>query len=351
MSTSRFGLVLDRVFLEHRNPPGHPERPERLETLLERLGDLGETEPKVLRVEPVGLEEELLRKVHSQRLVAQIRATAGNSLMMIDPDTHAGGKSFETACLAAGSGVRLVELVASGRIRGGFLLARPPGHHAETDRAMGFCLFNNVAVAAQWAIDHGAARKVAIVDFDVHHGNGTQEIFWKRNDVLYISSHQFPLYPGTGRFGEVGEEAGRGFTVNFPLPAGSDDGVHVAVYRELVVPVLREFGADLLLVSAGFDSHREDPLASMEMTAEGFAALVDLLQGVAEEICGGRMILFLEGGYNLQALGDSVRHCLEVVIEGRPGKRDWGRSAAFQDYWRQALRQLGPYWKSLAPVD
>jgi acetoin utilization deacetylase AcuC-like enzyme len=250
------------------------------------------------------------------------------------------------ACLAAGSPVRLLELMREGRIDAGFSLARPPGHHATPTRAMGFCLFNNAAVAAEWAIQEQLAGRVAILDFDVHHGNGTQEIFWTRSDVLYLSSHQSPHYPGTGAFSEVGAGAGQGFTVNFPVPARRDDAFFVRLYNDLAVPILEQFQPDLILVSAGYDTHANDPLAGMRMTADGFGAIASALTAAASRLCRRRILFLLEGGYDLRALTEGV----QATIDGVLGQRDFSkliakRSRDFEAYRNMAIPHLRDYWK------
>ncbi|MFB3904657.1 MAG: histone deacetylase [Acidobacteriota bacterium] len=338
-----FGVVLDEVFVEHRNPAGHPERPERIRALIEALA---EYPGPVSRFEPRPIDERHLLAVHAPEYVNRIRATQGLRERDLDPDTHTSPRSYEVACLAAGSAIRLLELIREGRIQAGFSLARPPGHHATRNRAMGFCLFNNAAVAAEWAIHEQLARRVAIFDFDVHHGNGTQEIFWTRSDVLYISSHQFPHYPGTGAFSEVGAGPGRGFTVNFPVPAGRDDAFFVRLYNDLAKPVVREFKPDLIIVSAGYDAHTNDPLAGMRMTREGFGAITSSITGVAREQCQGRVLFVLEGGYHLKGLTDGVLTTIDAVL----GRRDFTplysrQSREFEAYREIALPHLRAHWK------
>src|SRR5262249_8522735 len=205
-----------------------------------------------------------------------------------------------------------VEAVGSGRAESAFALVRPPGHHAEADRAMGFCLLNNAAIAAEAARRLGAAR-VLVLDWDVHHGNGTQHIFEARDDVMYMSSHQWPYYPGTGASREVGTGAGRGFTVNCPLPAGQGDADYGVAFHDLFLPAARACAPDVVLVSAGFDPHERDPLADMRVTERGFAAMATAMAELAQEACGGKLVLLLEGGYDLAALAHSTRACLEVL--------------------------------------
>ena len=257
-------------------------------------------------VDPISATREQLARVHSAEHLDRIAATAGKP-SMLDADTFTSPASHEIALMAAGA---IVQAAAHARTTGevAFALVRPPGHHAEADKAMGFCLYNNVAVAAAQAISDGLER-VAIVDIDVHHGNGSQWMFYDDPRVLYISSHQFPFYPGTGAAGEVGRGDGAGFTVNIPLEAGATDADYDLVYRDIAVPVLTQFAPQLTLISAGFDAHEADPLASMRMTATGYMRIVQRLRSAA--MSSGALALVTEGGYDL----DALRDCLDATIE------------------------------------
>jgi acetoin utilization deacetylase AcuC-like enzyme len=258
-----------------------------------------------LVVEPAAATREQLARVHSDDYLDLIASTSGKP-SMLDADTFTSPESHQIALLAAGATVQAAEhALRTGEPAAA--LVRPPGHHAERDKAMGFCLYNNVAVAAAQAIASGVDR-VAIVDIDVHHGNGTQWMFYSDPRVLYISSHQFPFYPGTGAAGEVGHDDGRGFTVNIPLEAGATDADYDLVYRDLAIPVLTEFAPQLTLISAGFDAHEADPLASMRMTAAGYGRIIGRLKRAAQE--SGSLAFVTEGGYDLPAL----RECLETMI-------------------------------------
>jgi len=308
-------------FAEHTTPPGHPERPERadvMEAIASRWRERGCT-----MTEPRAATDEQLARVHDEAYIRSIAATAGRAVAL-DPDTFTSPESYDVARLAAGAAVDAVERVITGGETTALALVRPPGHHAERDRAMGFCLFNTVAVAAAHARALGLAR-VAIVDYDVHHGNGTQQIFERDPSVLYVSTHQFPYYPGTGAADEIGIDAGRGFTVNVPLEAGALDDDYHAAFSEIVIPVLRQFAPDLLLVSAGFDAHERDPLAGMRLTTPAFAAMTADLRGVAADCCAERMVVVTEGGYDLHALAASI----DVVAQTLAGPRSassWPRS-------------------------
>jgi acetoin utilization deacetylase AcuC-like enzyme len=304
MTTLLFG---DAAMQEHDPGAFHPESPARLRAIQKALHKL----PDGVRWSPVreATDAELLR-IHTPTHVARQRALAGIPTAL-DPDTVTSIGSHRAALLAAGAAVGLVDALLDSTADNGFALVRPPGHHAPADRAMGFCLFNNVAVAAAHALSRGLQR-VAIVDWDVHHGNGTQDIFSGRRDVLFVSSHQYPFYPGTGAAEEIGTGAGAGYTVNLPFTAGMGNGDYGAAFRDLVAPVLERYLPELVLVSAGFDAHRADPLANMALTEEGFGGLCALVRDVAVQV-GAPLGLLLEGGYDLDALGGSMRRCVEVL--------------------------------------
>jgi acetoin utilization deacetylase AcuC-like enzyme len=265
--------------------------------------------------EPAPATDAQLARVHDRDYISTIASTAGRATAL-DPDTYTSPDSYEVARLAAGAAVAAVDHVLGGGDRRALAMVRPPGHHAERDRAMGFCLFNNVAVAAAHARASGLAR-VAIVDYDVHHGNGTQWSFYDDPSVLFISSHQFPYYPGTGAASETGRGRGAGFTVNLPLAAGATDADFELVYSQLALPVLRQFQPELILVSAGFDAFMDDPLGGMRVTADGFARLTALLAVAAGHCCDGRVVAITEGGYDLPGLAASLRAVIAVLAGER----------------------------------
>jgi acetoin utilization deacetylase AcuC-like enzyme len=310
----RVGFYDDPVFGEHDAGPGHPERPERLEAVrrgLRQGGLEGEVVPTAGRP---ATRDELLR-VHSVAHVDRL-AEADGRRVRFDPDTAVGPRSYAAALRAGGAVVDAVEKVLDGAIDQAFCNVRPPGHHAKPDRVMGFCLLNNVALGAAAALARGLTR-VAVIDFDVHHGNGTQDAFWRNRRVLYVSSHQFPFYPGTGDLDEVGEGEGRGFTINLPMPAGMGDGDYQRAYREIVEPIGRAFDPELVLVSAGFDAHRDDPLGGMAVTPAGFAELMDVCLAVASGAARGRLVAVLEGGYDLDGIAESTAAVVGRML-GRP---------------------------------
>jgi acetoin utilization deacetylase AcuC-like enzyme len=259
---------------------------------------------------------ELIGRVHEERLVRGIAEFAATGGGWVDPDTFVVPASYEAALLAAGGTLQAVDDVLAGRQDNAFVVVRPPGHHAMRGRSMGFCLFNSVAVAARWALDEGKARRVAILDIDVHHGNGTQEIFWDAPEVLYYSTHQFPFYPGTGRLQEIGTDDGQGTTVNVPLMGGCGDETYLEVTERVLVPSLRRFAPDLVMVSLGFDAHWADPLANMQLSNAGYASILGRIRDLAAELCGGRLVLLLEGGYDLRVIGEGAA-LAGTVLTGR----------------------------------
>jgi acetoin utilization deacetylase AcuC-like enzyme len=306
-------LVTSKRFADHVTPVGHPERPERAEVLQAVAASFKEAGGEV--IEPRAATDDDLLRVHTEEHVEMISSTRGKA-SMIDEDTFTSPDSDEIARLAAGAVLTAVDRVLDGpKGSRALVLVRPPGHHAEADRAMGFCLYSNVAVGAAYARSRGCAR-VAIVDYDVHHGNGTQWIFYEDPTVLFVSSHQYPFYPGTGAASERGRGEGLGFTLNLPLDVGTKDDEIERKYADQVVPKLREFKPNLLMVSAGFDAHEMDPLGQLRMTTEGFGRLTKTLVSLADELCDGKIVLVTEGGYDLQALGDSLNAVIDVCRSG-----------------------------------
>ena len=292
-------------FAEHTTPPGHPEGPERAGVFDSTARAFATTGGVVRPPRPATGEE--LSRIHTAGYLEMLRESAGRAVML-DPDTFTSPESHEIALLAAGTAVDAAREAFDARTAS-LALVRPPGHHAEADRAMGFCLFNHVGVAAASLRANGVDR-VAIVDIDVHHGNGTQNSFYEDPTVLYISSHQFPYYPGTGAADEIGTGRGRGATLNIPLTAGATDDVYVRAYESQVIPAIDAFGPDIILVSAGYDAHERDPLAAMRVTVSGYARLAGLLKDAADRHCHGRTMWITEGGYHLVALGE----CLDATI-------------------------------------
>lgn len=307
------GLVYDPIYLEH-DTGQHVENAGRLEKVIGLL-DSSDVKQQLVDVQPEMASLEDISLVHSAEYISLIERKAQAGGGWLDADTVMSSKSYEAAVYAAGGLIKASRLVMSGELANAFALVRPPGHHARYGNAMGFCLFNNIAIAANYLMKEYHLERILIVDFDVHHGNGTQETFYNHPGVLYLSTHQFPFYPGTGSIGETGAGEGKGANVNVPLPAGCGDEEYLMVFREVLVPVARRFNPQFILVSAGYDAHWKDPLAMMEVTVTGYARMVNILRELANELCQGKMALTLEGGYNLEALAYSVKATLEALLD------------------------------------
>ena len=310
------GYVLDEIFVQHRAPSGHPERPARVEAIRDAL-NAANIGARGTHVAPRPASDEELLRVHAGTYLADLERAIPGKTGWLDPDTYFSPQTWDAARAAAGSTCELAKRVMSGELAQGIAVVRPPGHHATRDHAMGFCLLNNVAAAAAAARAAGAGR-VAIVDWDVHHGNGTQDIFWDDPDVLYMSVHQFPYYPGTGAATEIGGPRALGATVNVGLPGGSRDPDYIAAFDHVFLPALERFRPDLVLVSAGFDAYEHDPLAGMRVTHAGFAAMATRLRYAAERHAGGRIVAVLEGGYDLDGLGGGMAATLAAFVAPGP---------------------------------
>ena len=299
----RTALLRDSRFQGH-DTGGHPENARRLRAIEQELAarDLVRDRPALV-FEPAS--DAALSLVHDPRYVAGVREFAAQGGGYLDADTVVQPDSVDVAALAAGAGIAAVDAALDGRVARSFVLARPPGHHATPQRGMGFCIFNAVAVAAAHALERGISR-VMIIDWDVHHGNGTQDAFYDTDQVLFVSLHQSPLYPGSGAASERGEGRGHGYTINVPLRAGGGDEVYETIFADVVGPAAAAYRPELVLVSAGFDAHRDDPLASMRVTETGFAEMARHVREIAETYAGGRLVAFLEGGYDPPALARSV---------------------------------------------
>ncbi len=309
--THDVGVVEDPRFGAHRAAYDHPERPERLFAVHEAIAGRAD---RLSPLSPRPAEDGELLLAHDRDHVALVTAAVRRAPAQLDPDTYVSPESLAVARLAAGGAIDLARAVAGGRLRAGFAAVRPPGHHAEPRRPMGFCLFNNIAIAARALQREDRLDRVLIVDWDVHHGNGTQALFSDDPSVLFFSTHQFPYYPGTGAAREAGHGRGEGQTVNVPLPAACGDAEYVGVFQRLLVPVALRYRPQMILVSAGFDAHREDPLASMEVSQEGFRAMATIVRQLADELCEGRLMCVLEGGYAASALREGTAALLDVLL-------------------------------------
>ncbi|HEX9442581.1 MAG TPA: histone deacetylase [Candidatus Binatia bacterium] len=335
-------VVIDAEYLKHDPGRFHPERPERLKVLLDLAGGLDAGAFRLMPPRPAALDE--IESCHDRGYIELVRSTSEANRHALDGDTVTSRDSFGVGLLAAGGFLTLLDAIAVGEASGGFALVRPPGHHALKDRAMGFCLFNTVAIGAHHVRRRYGARRVLVMDWDVHHGNGTEAAFYRDPSVLYLSTHQYPYYPGTGAAADVGAGAGEGFTVNVPLPAGCGDEEYLRVFKDIVVPIADKYAPDWILVSAGFDPHRRDPLGGMNVTESGFGALAAMLLRLAEKHAGGRIAFLLEGGYDLAALKNSVAAVLQAMRE-RPGvDLSEAGGAAIEPLVRQILRVQEKYW-------
>lgn len=309
------GLVTHPDYLAHQTGFTHPERPERLAAISEHLAQCGLAQDLTL-VEPRPAEQEWIQKIHSAAYVKRVEEYCRGGRALIDSmDTAISPRSYDVSLMAAGGALAAADAIMEGRIRNAFCAVRPPGHHALKDVAMGFCLFNNIAVAARYLQDRHGLKRILIVDWDVHHGNGTQDAFYDDPTVFFFSIHQYPFYPGTGSNAETGEGRGEGYTLNAPMEAGCGDDDYLEVFEKVLAPRVAKFKPEFILVSAGFDAHRADPLGGMSLTERGYARLTDTVRAWASDLCGGRVLSMLEGGYDMKALAHSVESHLGRLIQ------------------------------------
>jgi acetoin utilization deacetylase AcuC-like enzyme len=309
---NRVGLVYDPVYLEH-DTGTHVENIQRLTTTLSLLEE-SQLKDDLVLLSPRPATVDELSMVHAKEYIAQVERKCKSGGGWFDPDTVASPGSYKAAIYAAGGALIAVDAVMSKRTESAFALVRPPGHHATCWHAMGFCLFNNVAVAAKYALANYDIERVLIVDFDVHHGNGTQDTFYADKNVLYFSTHQYPFYPGTGSIDDTGAREGKGFTVNIPLIAGWGDSEYQAVFEDILAPIAMRFQPQLILVSAGYDAHWADSIALMQLSVSGFARLVEIVKLLADTLCQGNLVFTLEGGYHHQALSTSILASLSILL-------------------------------------
>ena len=347
----RTGIIKDPRYAGHCMGPDEPECPERLDVLYALL-----QEPELAGcfqdISPRKAEKEELERVHSADYIQRLEATSGRGAVYLDEDTRTSALSNEVALLAAGGLCRAIEQVHLGRVDNAFALIRPPGHHAERSAAKGFCLYNNVAIGARYAQGKLGLARILIVDWDLHHGNGTQHCFEDDPSVLFFSIHRAFTYPHSGRLREIGRGKGKGYTVNIPLLPGFGDGDYLDLFENLLKPIALEFKPDLIMVSAGFDIHRNDPLGGMRVTPEGFAGMTRVLLDIADGCCNSKLVMALEGGYNLEGLRNSVREVLKEMVGLRTtdirtilASADLKKTAYVR--WR-VRRMHQKYWKCLA---
>ena len=308
----KVGLVYDPIYLKH-DTGQHVENARRLEETISHL-EQTRLKQQLTLIKPRAATTEELSLVHDNQYISHIQDAAQRGGGWLDADTIMSTDSYQAAIYAAGGAIRASEVVMDGELDSAFALVRPPGHHATSLRAMGFCLFNNVAIAAKHALAKYKLDRIIIIDFDVHHGNGTQAAFYDDPQVLYVSTHQYPFYPGTGRLEETGNKDGKGATINIPLPAGCSDAEYLQVFEQIITPAARRFNPQLIITSAGYDLHWSDEIALMQVSISGFAQMVGIIRGLADELCNGRLVLSLEGGYHLQALAYSVKATFDVLL-------------------------------------
>ncbi|MCB2178739.1 histone deacetylase [bacterium] len=327
---------------ERHASPDHPERPERVVLLREKLVQADLWKPERV-VGPAVVERAVLGAIHTSAHIAGLEKTAQQP-GMLDGDTYITPYSWQAALNAAGGAIAVAEQVFSGAARRGFALTRPPGHHATPETSMGFCLLNNIALAAEQLLQSHGASRIAIIDIDVHHGNGTQDIFYNRPEVFFCSIHQYPLFPMTGLAKETGAGAGKGTNLNIPFPPYAGDAARQAVLDRVLLPLLEDFRPEIILVSAGFDAHWRDPLGHQVATVDGYASLIAQLAAFADRVCQGRIALFLEGGYDLEA-GAAGGVAVSQALIGKDWNDRLGRSSAPEDsYWETRLNQVLKVW-------
>jgi acetoin utilization deacetylase AcuC-like enzyme len=317
---TKTGYIYDPFNLRHTRY-GHPENARRLETTWRLLQEDGILNQLIALPSKAASEQAILR-VHTPHYLERLQALTDAGGGHVDPDTYLNTDSYQAALLAAGGLLNLTDAVLTGSVENGLALVRPPGHHALTHTGMGFCLLANVAIAARWAQEKHGVERVLIVDFDVHHGNGTQDIFYDDPSVLFFSTHQYPYYPGSGAADEMGSELAYGDTINVPFPAGVGDAGYLAAFRRILAPAARRYRPQLIILSAGYDAHWQDPLAGMNLSITGYAQLVQEVVALADELCNGKLVCALEGGYHLDVLAHSVLSTLRVLSGSPAGVSD-----------------------------
>ncbi|MEM7009177.1 MAG: histone deacetylase [Thermodesulfobacteriota bacterium] len=342
---AKVGIVLDKLYVDHDNGPGHPETYERVLAIVDML-QFTKLMEEVVRIEPRDATKEEITLVHTPEHFDKIASTKGKPKVFLDSDTSTCAVTFDAALRASGGLISAIDSVLSGEVDRAFPIVRPPGHHAERDRPMGFCFFNNVAVGAAYLTKVVGLERVMVIDWDVHHGNGTQNIFYEDPSVLFFSTHQFPFYPGTGSLKEIGSGEGEGYTVNVPMPPEMGDNEFIKIFDELLKPVIEQYKPEFILVSAGFDIFIEDPLGGMRVTPEGFAKLTRMLTDMADKVCDGKIIFLLEGGYNLDGLWISTKEMLEELLDKKHSDYDIGNVETNADNLIQEVKNAySAHWK------
>jgi len=314
---NKTGYISDPFYLKHENEP-HPENPGRLTAIQSKI-ESSKLYNNLTLIQPRKATVEDIARVHDRGYIESVEQNCKNGIRNLDADTVISPDSYEAALLSAGAGLEALDKILEGTINKAFCAVRPPGHHAEQNRAMGFCLFNNVGVIARYAQEVKQLDKVLIFDWDVHHGNGTQHSFYKNSSIFYSSTHQYPFYPGTGSNDETGSGDGLGSNLNIPMQAFSGDSDYLNAIEQKLVPAIQNFNPDLIIISAGFDAHENDPLAQIELSTECYGQMTQQLCDVANEVCDGRILSMLEGGYDYSALGDSVQLHVETMQNHQAG--------------------------------
>ncbi len=344
----KIAIVRDPLYLKHSNGRMHPENASRLEAINKMLDGFPHKD-NLIDIPARDAAHEELQWVHTVEYIESIEMTRNRNFTTLDPDTSATPDSYPAALRAAGGVMEAVKAVLTGNTSSAFAFVRPPGHHAEATGAMGFCLFNNIAIGAYYAINIYDLKRVLIIDWDVHHGNGTANTFYNSDRVLYCSIHEYPHYPGTGRIAETSAGTGKGFTVNVPLGAGQRDEDYAAVFDRVFSPIAEEFKPELVLISAGFDAHESDPLADMKLTSHGFGRMTSVIMKWASKCCEGRIVLVLEGGYSLSALQGSISSVLQTLLEDNPSSAvpPDNKSGYLSRVIEEVISIHKPYWQSL----
>lgn len=343
-STVGLGYLLDDRYLLHDPGIEHPESPRRLVAIKQDL-EAHSLSKQWARLQPRMASIDELMLVHDLEYIEYVEHASQRAPIYLEIDTSISTESYHTSLLAAGGLLECMDSICTGQLQRIFAFVRPPGHHADRKNAKGFCLFNNIALAAAYARKRHKIERLAIVDFDVHHGNGTQSCFYGSPDVLYISSHQFPFYPGSGDFSEVGIGRGKGYTLNFPLPKGTEDYDFISIFSKIIAIVLDQFAPQLVLVSAGFDGHYRDPLGGLNLTDFGYVSAAASLIRAAEKWCDGKICFVLEGGYDLQALKECCRSIMNTMEKSSPPESKAREGSVFHQAVKQFTRFTGGLWK------
>lgn len=343
MKMKKTGISIDELFVKHENGFDHPESPDRVYVINDMLNQT-EMIKKLKVLKPRDAIKEEITTVHTERYFEKIKSTDGKEKVFLDQDTSTNYFSYQAAVRASGGVLQCIDEILNNDIDNAFCIERPPGHHAEADRAMGFCLFNHVAVGAGYLQSKGFKR-VLIIDWDVHHGNGTQHIFEDTDEVLFFSTHQFPYYPGTGSLSEIGTDKGQGFTFNVPLGIGMGDSEYIKIFQHILCKAANQYKPEFIIVSAGFDAFVNDPLGGMSITAEGFAKLTDIVLQLANDLCGGNILFVLEGGYELNGLWECTNKVFESILSGKRNGVDIITDATSADSTIEQVKEVySKYW-------